>query len=155
VDQKQSWLSEIKSLLPGYSAYQSQESRREDDRLTRSYLVKRIDQCKSQLDRLGLQAAQSGDMDLMMRSEKMRTELDRGRSRLAAAVEGYAGWFNRSMVDQQMLEQVSQLDANLVSLVDWIAQHLDQRPLPEDKLNQSIELLHQRIDRRWMLLKQE
>jgi phage shock protein A len=116
--------------------------------------VKRIDECKASLDDLGGQAAKSGDLDSPLQYEKLRNELDRARSRLAAAVEGYSGWFNNRTVDEKLLTQVAQQDSNLVSVVDLIGQQLLEKPIALDKLKESIALLHQRIDRRNELLKQ-
>lgn len=151
---KDSIIGQLKSLIPGYGAYRAQESRREDDRLTRQFLVKRIDQCKSVLDGLGTQAMKAGDLEAPLQYEKLRNELDRGRSRLAAAVEGYSGWFNSRTVDEKLLEQIAQQDSNLVSVVDLIDQQAQEKPVSIDKLRETIQLLHQRIDRRSELLKQ-
>lgn len=151
---KDSIIDQLKSIIPGYGAYHAQESRREDDRLTRQFLVKRIDQCKSLLDDLGGHAARSGDLESPLQFEKLRNELDRARARLAAAVEGYSGWFNNRTVDEKLLAQVAQQDSNLVSVVDLIGQQLQEKPLALDKLKETIALLHERIDRRGELLKQ-
>ncbi len=154
VPNKDSIVANLKSLIPGYGAYHALESRREDDRLTRNFLVKRIDQCKAQLDAVGAQAARSGDLESPLQIEKLRTELDRARSRLAAAVEGYSGWFSSRVVDEKLLTQISELDANLVSVVDLLGKQLEESPLPFVKVKESTDLLHQRIDRRGELLKQ-
>lgn len=151
---KDSIIQDLKSLIPGYGAYQAQESRREDDRLTRGFLVKRIDQCKTQLDRLGSQAAKEGDLELPLQLEKLRAELDRARTRLAAAVEGYSGWFSSRVIDEKLLTQVSEQDSNLVSVVDLISKQLDEKPMDNSQIRDSIALLHQRVDRRAELLKQ-
>jgi hypothetical protein len=152
-ENKDTIVSSIRAMIPGYGAYRAQESRREDDRLTRSFLIKRIDECKSQLDVLGLQAAKSGDLAIPLSLEKFRNELDRARSRLAGAFEGYVSWFSQRVVDEKVLEQVAQQDSNLVSVLDLIGGLLGQSPLATDKLKENIELLHQRIDRRNALLK--
>ena len=153
-NKKDSLISDLKSLIPGYGAYRAQESRREDDRLTRNFLVKRIDECKSQLDSLGAQATREGDLDTPLQIEKFRNDLDRARSRLAGAVEGYSGWFSKRTVDEKLLEQVAQQDSNLASVVDLIGSLIGQKPLENQQLKETIEMLHQRIDRRGELLKQ-
>jgi hypothetical protein len=153
-EKKDSIISDLKSLIPGYGSYRAEESRREDDRLTRAFLVKRIDECKSQLDTIGVQAAKEGDLDTPLRVDKYRNDLDRARSRLAGAVEGYSGWFSKRTVDEKLLEQVAQQDSNLASVVDLLGSILVERPLPTQKLQETIDLLHQRIDRRGELLKQ-
>lgn len=142
----------LTSLIPGYSAYRSMESRREDDRLTREFLAKRINDCKDRLDRLGSDAVSGGDWETPQAIERLRSELDRARSRLLAAVEGNSSWFSSRSVDATLLEQVAQLDENLVSIVDRMEQVLSDQPLPVDQIDESIKLLHQRIDRRSAIL---
>ena len=149
----ESFLDDLKSLIPGYGAYKALESRREDDRLTRSYLVKRIDQCKSLLDGIGAQAVKSGDLETPLQTEKLRTELDRARSRLAAAVEGYSGWFSKRTVNEELLSQVAELDASLVSVIDIAEKSLQQELSDLSQVASNLTLLHQRIDRRSDLLK--
>ncbi|MBX3420754.1 MAG: hypothetical protein KF752_04275 [Pirellulaceae bacterium] len=144
----------LKSLIPGYMAYHALERRRDDDRLTRQFIVKRIEECKSKLDALGLSAAMRGDLDLPLQLERLRTELDRARSRISAAVEGYSHWFGGSQTDPQKLKQLTQQDQSLVSVVDLIDQAIGQSPLPVEQLDQHLQMLHQRIDRRGLLLSQ-
>lgn len=148
-------MKSLSALIPGYSSYRIKESRREDDRLTREFVIKRIDHCKSRLDALGLEAAQRGDLELPLVVERFRNELDRARSRIAAAVEGYSGWFDSRSADEELLKQLSQQDENLVSVVDLAEQLLGQLPLPQQHLQETLQLLHQRIDRRAMMLKQD
>ena len=45
--------------------------------VTREFVMKRIDECKSRLDALGLQAANQGDFELPLAIEQYRNELDR------------------------------------------------------------------------------
>ncbi len=147
-------MKNLAGLIPGYGSYRKQESRREDDRLTREFVIKRIDECKSRLDTLGATAVGSGDLNFPLLIERIRNELDRARSRVAAAVEGYSSWFSSKNVDDKLLEQLSQQDENLISVVDLMDQLIAESPLPIDRLSETLQLLHQRIDRRTALLKQ-
>lgn len=145
----------LKSFLPGYSSYQAIESRRNDDRMTRQWVVQRIDECKSQLDSLSLRAVSTGDFETIMQIEGYHSDLDRARSRVAAAVEGYASWFDSRWVDQHLLKELGQQDESLVSVVDLIGTLIPQLPQTSQQLVENIQLLHQRIDRRTLLLQQE
>jgi hypothetical protein len=145
-------MKNLSTVIPGYGAYLKMESRREDDRLTREFLAKRINECKDRLDALGATAVSRGDWEAPSAIEPIRNELDRARSRLLSAVEGYSGWFSSRTVDAGLLEQVAQLDENLISVVDLIDQHIGEYPLPIQPLTENIQLLHQRIDRRSALL---
>lgn len=150
-------LKDLTKLIPGYGSYVQQESRREDDRLTREFLVNRLSDCKSRLDALGQSALAAGDLDTPARIEKVRAAVDLAQSRLSAALEGYAGWFGERKVDVALLEEIGKLDANLVSLVDQIDQfaseQLKQSTFDLSEISGVVDLLHARIDRRTQVLK--
>ena len=120
------------------------------------FLVKRLGDCKAALDEAGLQAVAKGDLDAPLRIEKTRGSLDHAQSRLSAAVEGYASWFGSRTVDASLLQQVTKLDENLISLVDQIESLIQDSATagnsPQD-LPAAITLLHSRIDRRHELLR--
>ncbi len=97
------YTTSLKSFLPGYSSYQAIESRRNDDRMTRQWVVQRIDECKSQLDSLSLRAVSTGDFETIMQIEGYHSDLDRARSRLSDSVEGYECLFVSRLVDQDLL----------------------------------------------------
>lgn len=147
-----SLLRDLARLIPGYGAYLDQESRRVDDRITREFLVKRLADCKSKLDGVGKRLAESGNFEMPLKLEKLRDGMDLAQRRLAAAVEGYASWFGERTVDAELLGEVAQLDANLVSLVDQLdalGERLAEDPaLDLTEFNQLLDLLHKRIDRR-------
>ena len=155
---KESLLSDMMRLIPGYGAYRDQESRREDDRLTREFVARRLQDCKHALDKVGARAVSVGDLDTPAKMEKFRASIDLARSRLNSAVEGYSGWFNARQVDAALLGKIGELDANLVSIVDQMDASLTaaakgEATLNESELTANLELLHKRIDRRSELLR--
>ena len=152
-----SLLKNLTRLIPGYGSYQDMESRREDDRLTREFLGSRLHDCKKKLDSIGEAAVSAGDLDAPMKIGKIRDRVDLGQSRLKAALEGYAGWFSEKKVDESLLKSVAELDANLVSLVDQMDAILGDGKSLEgvnlSELDEAIDQLHKRIDRRNEILK--
>lgn len=161
-DDDDSLLGDLISMIPGYGAYRDQESRRADDRKARDFVARRLGDCTSALDRVGAAAVAAGDLETPARLERVRTQLELARTRIVAAVEGYAGWFGERNVDAELLGKVTQLDQNLVSIVDQIdsairsprdagepspAQHVDWT-----ELEAHAQLLLERIDRRNALL---
>ena len=154
---KDSIVRDLTSLIPGYGGYQALEARREDDRLTREFLVKRLKDAKNAIDQLGTKAIETGDLDAPMKIEKLRARIDLAQSRVSAALEGYAGWFSERTVDEKLLKQVAELDANLVSLVDQLEQiakdQSSSNHLDLSEMTEAAELLNRRIDRRNELLR--
>ncbi|MFN3192156.1 MAG: hypothetical protein ACE361_16710 [Aureliella sp.] len=156
-DNEGSLIGDLVRMIPGYGAYVDQESRRDDDRKTREFLVGRLGDCKSTLAKIGRAAVEKADLETPARVERVRDGVDRAAQRLSAAVEGYAGWFSERTVDAELLGRVAELDANLVSLVDQMDADAKVQ-LEADKpdfgtLTEAVDRLHQRIDRRSELLK--
>ncbi|MEM8734403.1 MAG: hypothetical protein AAGG44_09290 [Planctomycetota bacterium] len=152
-----SLVGDLVKMIPGYGAYVDQESRREDDRKTREFLVGRLGDCKATLAKIGRAAVERADLETPARVERIREGVDRAAQRLSAAVEGYAGWFSERKVDADLLGKVAELDANLVSLVDQMDAdakvQLGAEKPDFETLGEATERLHQRIDRRSELLK--
>lgn len=152
-----SFLGNLSKLIPGYGSYRQLENRREDDRLTREFLASRLQDCKKKLDGLGEKAVAAGDLEAPAKLEKLRSQIDLGQSRLRAALEGYAGWFSEKKVDDDLLKSVAELDANLVSLVDQMDSLLGEAgsfvELNHSDLEEAINLLQRRLDRRTEILK--
>ncbi|MEM7479515.1 MAG: hypothetical protein AAF483_31400, partial [Planctomycetota bacterium] len=147
-------ISQIASLIPGYGGYLEQEERRKDDRVTREFLVSRLRHCKSDLDKRGKDAIGKGDLDLPAKLEPLHTQVDLAQSRLASAVEGYAGWFNDRKVDADLLGEIADLDAGLISLVDQLdSMSEDWGDETATEYAEALEQLHEQIDRRTTLLK--
>jgi hypothetical protein len=147
----------LKRKIPGYGAYRDQQARRDDDRVARVFLAKRLDDCKSAVDAAGAKALGEGDLDAPLRTERIRRNLDLARSRVTAALEGYGAWFDSRQVDADLLDQITRLDENMVSIVDQIEFMVSQsdnlhQDHPKD-LDEALKLLQQRIDRRNELLK--
>lgn len=152
-----SLLNDLVKLIPGYGAYREQESRRADDRATRGFLSKRLNDCKAALDRLALRAVELGDLELSARLDKVRRELELARTRITSAVEGYAGWFSSRRVDAKLLTKVAEVDHGLVSLVDQLDSQIRSAMEEPAKfevvgVSELLQLLQSRIDRRNQLL---
>ncbi|QDV26183.1 hypothetical protein [Aureliella helgolandensis] len=151
-------LNDLLQLLPGYGAYRTQESRRQDDRLAREFLSKRLNDCKAALDQVGANAVAGGDLESPLKVEEIRQSVELARNRLTAAVEGYSGWFNSRTVDAELLGKIVELDQNMVSLVDRLdafarAATEDAGQLDVAGMREVLTLLQTRIDRRTELLK--
>ncbi len=158
-DKNESFLGDLARRIPGYGGYLKQEARRDDDRLTREFLVSRLRDCLATLDRLGARAVSAGDLETPAAIQRVRSRVDLAQSRLSAAVEGYGGWFNRRTVDEPLLKQVADLDANLLALVDQLDAMAtsfwkEDKPFDSSEIADALELLHARLNRRDELLRQ-
>ena len=150
-------LNAIKKKIPGYGAYRDQEARRHDDRMTRDFLTRRLNEILKTLEDKAAKAVAEGDLNAPLLYEQLRERVDLARNRLAAAVEGYASWLGERKVDAALLKQVATLDGNLVGLVDQIDDLAEKLEVGArdvlSELGEAIDLLHARLDRRHEILK--
>jgi predicted aminopeptidase len=105
-------------LIPGFSSYQSEQKRRDDDVGVRKYLASRLQECKRDLQLIVAPLVDAANFDAIKRGEKLRVAIETMQSRLRSAVEGYSSWFESARVDEAKLKQVVVLDNDLVAVVD-------------------------------------
>ena len=123
-----SLLGDLASLIPGYGAYAEQESRRDDDRLTREFLRKRLADCKAKLEAVGKSAVAGGDLDTPAELEKIKAakaRLDAGESFEEVAKDvstcpssaqgGDLGFFGKGQMDPAFEEAAFALEVGKTS----------------------------------------
>ncbi len=156
-EQGDSILGDLMRLIPGYGAYRDEQSRRDDDKSTREFIAKRLEDCKSGLDQMGAEAISAGDLKRPVEIEKIRSQIDLAKNRVTAALEGYASWFSSREVDAELIDRVIEVDHGLVSLVDQIDALVKQSGETDlfdaTAIAEVVKLLHERIDRRNEVLK--
>lgn len=111
-------LDSLMKLIPGYSGHLEKEKRREDDRLTRAFLSRRLKECKNALDAKLRLLIDTNPLQGVVEGEKIRKSIQHIQVRLEAAAEGYSSWFDERVVYEAILRKVAETDASLVSLVD-------------------------------------
>ncbi|MFO0922555.1 MAG: hypothetical protein U0905_08740 [Pirellulales bacterium] len=148
-------LESLAKLIPGYSGHLQLEKRREDDRMMRAFLSRRLRECKTSLDRNLRALAEVNPLQGVAEGEKIRKSIHHIQNRLDSAVEGYASWFDQRVVDDELLKRVADTDAGLVGLVDRLHQAIDMKSkngmdivVVESLLSQ----MEQRIDKRHEIL---
>jgi hypothetical protein len=146
-----SFLKKLTSLIPGFGGYLTLESRREDDRLTREYLIRRLQECKSTVEDQLRPAVESMDFDLVAQGEKLRQSIEHEQNRIRAAVDGYSSWFDKREVDDELLKRIGQMDADLIGIIDRmhdVLQPSENAPIQWTSAESMLRLLHERFDRR-------
>ncbi len=148
-------LESLAKLIPGYSGHLKLEQRREDDRLTRAFLSRRLKECKTALDSKLRQLMNTDPLQGVAEGEKIRKSIQHIQMRLESAVEGYASWFDQRVVDEALLKKVAETDASLVGLVDRLHQAIQTESKGSIDIAVIESILHQleqRIDRRHEIL---
>ena len=151
-DDKSNALNSLTKLIPGFGGYSKKEKRREDDRLTREFLVRRLQDCKQILEKRSLPLVEQGNLDAVSQCEKLRQKIDLQQNRFQSAVEGYASWFDARQVDETLLKKIADMDADLVGVVDRLQLALAPRDQAADidwrQADEMVALLKQRFDLR-------
>ncbi len=152
------WLDSLLSFMPGYTAYQDASQWQEDDRKTRAFVAKRIQDCVDRLDSIGLAAANAVHLSLAADVESSRKNLLLCSSRVQAAVDGQATWLSKGRTSDATLAAIREHDFGLVSIVDKIddalkSVELDASLWASGKAKLLIDQLGDKLNRRDELLK--
>lgn len=152
-----SLIQDLLDKIPGFGAYREASRLRDDDLEARNFVAMRLAECKGNLDRLAAQAVKALLLDEVAQIENVREAVDRGRSRIEHAIEGYRSVWESRGASTKMIQEALQIDHALVSIVDKLdeaARNSMGNPKEFDA-PASMELtsqLHAQIDRREQLL---
>jgi hypothetical protein len=153
----------LKSLIPGYSGYQKIESRKEDDRKTRKFLIDRLQEYKRLLQSYTKNFLQSAQLDQIAAGEKLRADIDALQQKIEAAVEGNSNWFVRPQEDPVATNRLSQLDAAIVADLERLGKYLADPEVPSveplvvdlEKAAESLAEMRSKWERRATVLRGE
>jgi len=153
----------LKSMIPGYSGYQEFETRREDDRKTRKFLVDRLQEYKRLSQSYTKNFLQSAQLDQIAKGEKLRSDIDALQQKIEASVDGKSNWFTQSKPDAAMSLRLSQIDAAIVADLERLAKFLADPEVPSleplvvdlDKASESLGEMRSKWERRLSILRGE
>jgi hypothetical protein len=158
-----SMLEWLKSMIPGYSGYQQLESRREDDRKTRKFLVDRLQEYKRLSQSYTKNFLQAAQLDQIAKGEKLRSDIDSLQQKIEATVDGNSNWFTQSKLDANVSLNLSQLDAAIVSDLERVGKYLADPDVPSleplvvelDKAAEALSEMRSKWERRNSILRGE
>lgn len=158
-----SMLEWLKSMIPGYSGYQQLESRREDDRKTRKFLVDRLQEYKRLSQSYTKNFLQAAQLDQIAKGEKLRSDIDSLQQKIEATVDGNSNWFTQSKLDADVSLRLSQLDAAIVSDLERVGKYLADPDVPSleplvvdlDRASDSLSEMRSKWERRNSILRGE
>ena len=138
--------------IPGFRGYLEKEYRRESDDLQRDSLADRLQRSKLAIDELTRPLADTGQIDLLPRVDRLRGRLDKLIGRIRGGVQGYSGFFDLVEVDEELLTRVYEHDVALMQEVDALAAAVEKLPDRQENLAAGIaDLLRQadQLERLW------
>ncbi|MBL8869555.1 MAG: hypothetical protein JNK90_07155 [Planctomycetaceae bacterium] len=153
----------LKSMIPGYSGYQEFESRRDDDRKTRKFLIERLQEYKRLSQSYTKNFLQSAQLDQIAKGEKLRADIDMLQQKIEATVDGNSNWFTQSKPDAAISLKMSQLDAGIVADLERLGKFLADPEVPSleplvvdlDKASESLNEMRTKWERRNSILRGE
>ncbi len=122
VEESQGGLRKLLARLPGFKGYMAKESRREADKMLRTYIGRQLDNHRAKLQRLGAKLATDGDMDGVTALEPVRMKLQTISDKIKKATYGYAGFFDAATVNEKELDALYEFDNSLLSNVEAIGE---------------------------------
>lgn len=120
VEESQGSLRKLIARLPGFKGYIAKESRREADKMLRTYIGRQLDSQRTKLQRHGAKLATAGDMDGVTALEPVRMKLQTISDKIKKATYGYAGFFDAATVNEKELDALYDFDNGLLTNVDAI-----------------------------------
>lgn len=119
-------IESILRIIPGFRGYLEKEYRRESDYLARKWIADRLQTSKRGLDDCMQQLVSAGEIDLLPEFERLRSRLDRVISRVRGEVRGYSAFFEFAKVNEELLDDVYDYDASLMSDADKLGERLEK-----------------------------
>lgn len=113
-------LEKLELIIPGFKGYKQKELLREDDKLIRNYLYKRIKEAEETI-RSYLNDSLDGKIPISVSElSAVAKDLNSLSTRIRISPSGYSGYFDRLKVTEKELEQLKKLDIELVSRCDEV-----------------------------------
>lgn len=114
----------LSKLIPGFGAYASEQQRRDDDLALRRYLINRLQESKTILQRIAVGYLNKANFDRIQEAESLRNSIEQLQSKLRSASEGYAPLFSSKVVDEKKLKEVLEIDEAIVGFIDKLDETL-------------------------------
>ncbi len=114
--QKKTVLEKLLDIIPGFHGYRKKEYIREDDRLIREYMVKILEDSRRDIEE-AISLIAEYDFPTADRFNELLRDLRLVTDKIRWAEHGYAPHYNIYKIQEEDLEKIRGLDAQLVDKV--------------------------------------
>ena len=146
IEESKNWFEKAAHHLPGYRGYKDKELRREADKIERLYLAEQLEACRHKLDEVMVDLTHRTDLGPLDDLDVSLRKLRRLRDRIQFADYGYAGLFDAVKVDEPILDQLYQYDAQAQEQVRGLVDFCNALSADSPSLSADIGLLDERVD---------
>jgi|YelNatPaOPRAMG01_1025707.scaffolds.fasta_scaffold22745_3 hypothetical protein len=120
-EEKRGLSEKIASYIPGYRGYKQKEVRREADKLLRGFMVKKLETARSHLKNVLREVADSDEVELFKRLNRVSAILDRVINKVEHADYGYSGFFDLVKVREEELDKLMNHDYGLLGMCEEVS----------------------------------
>ena len=124
--EKRGALERISLWIPGYRGYRLKNIRRDVDREIRSYVVRAMNMCKTDLVDIQRRLTDNGDIASAKSVERLRVKTDTFIKSIESAEVGYSGIWETTKTLESELESVMEWDAKLLESADALKKLLEK-----------------------------
>jgi hypothetical protein len=146
IQEDKNWLERLLGKIPGVKGYKEKETRREADKLQRSYVGERLDGCLGKLDTLKLDLIKVSGMDALGEVDTSMRKLRTVRDRVQFADYGYSGMMDPVKVGVAKLDELMAFDKSLEADATAIAELVSSLSAASPSVRTDIGLLNGRIE---------
>jgi hypothetical protein len=146
IEESKNWFERAAQHIPGYKGYKEKELRREAYKLQRVYVAERLEAARRKLEDLVLDITRTGDLKLLSLIDTDNRKLRTVKDRVLYADYGYAGLFDTVKVDEQILDQLYQFDAQLQEESRAMEELVGALSADSPSLRSDLDILDQKID---------
>ncbi len=107
-------VEELASIIPGFSGYYEMERRREEDKLLRDYLYRKIEEIEKKLNSRIKEITKSGELKELDRFSSLTKNIERIKDSVKYTSYGYKGFFDVVNIDEQILEDILNIDMDMI-----------------------------------------
>ncbi len=133
--------------IPGFAGYVKREERRRADKIFRDFLVEKLKDAKSILNRATVDITDLGDMDALKKLSRIESKYETVTDRLRLADYGYTGWFDTTQISFDELNKIYEFDIGLTTHVEEIlATTKDLKSAQPDKILKILANLNLALD---------
>lgn len=111
-------IQELASIIPGFSGYFEMERRREEDKLLRDYLVKKIEEIEKKINEKIKKIAKSDEIKLLDNYGSVIKNIERIKDSVKFTSYGYKGFFDIVNIDEEVIRDILNIDYDMVRKIE-------------------------------------
>lgn len=141
-------VQELATIIPGFSGYYEMERRREEDKLLRDYLFRKIEEIEKAVNNKIKEITKSGEMKNLDRYSSTAKNIERIKDSVKYTSYGYKGFFDIVNIDEEILEDILNIDIDMIRKIgEFDKKMLDDTEILSEFFKEFEKIFNERKDR--------